>query len=89
VVTVNGLEPVDPELTARHRPAVRQHHAIHCGYSTPGMLVLAFWWLRSSPEERAACGDAAALLESNLCRCTGYFGLRAAVEAVANQRREQ
>jgi carbon-monoxide dehydrogenase small subunit len=85
VVTVEGLETVDARVAGRLREAFLTHDAFQCGYCTAGMLVLAFWWLTAGAEERRACPDVATLLAANLCRCTGYDGLRKAIEAVDNE----
>jgi carbon-monoxide dehydrogenase small subunit len=79
VVTVEGLEG---EVAERLRQAFLEHNAFQCGYCTAGWLVLATWWLTAPPEERSACQDVSALLATNLCRCTGYDGLRKAIEHV-------
>lgn len=55
-------------------------HALQCGFCTPGFLMLATWYLRENPE----AGDEAwrDVLSANLCRCTGYRGIRRAVRKV-------
>jgi carbon-monoxide dehydrogenase small subunit len=83
VVTVEGLEAVAPAVVPRLREAFLEHHAFQCGYCTSGMLVLAAWWLAADADARAACPDPETLLAANLCRCTGYTGIRRAIERVA------
>jgi aerobic carbon-monoxide dehydrogenase small subunit len=58
-----------------------EHHALQCGYCTPGFLMLSAAALRQNPD----IGDEALaeLLSSNLCRCTGYGNILAAVKAAA------
>ena len=59
--------------------AFRSHHALQCGFCTPGFLMLAAGLLESEPdasEERLR-----GVLSSNLCRCTGYAPIVAAVVA--------
>jgi carbon-monoxide dehydrogenase small subunit len=82
VTTVEGLESAFPEVTRLLRNAFLERNAFQCGYCTAGMLVLAAWWLTTPPEQRPACPDPTALLASNLCRCTGYDGLRSAIHDV-------
>jgi carbon-monoxide dehydrogenase small subunit len=55
------------------------HHGVQCGFCTPGFLMLAVGLLEREPE----IGDEALLdaLSSNLCRCTGYQNIVAAVRA--------
>lgn len=79
VETVEGLargEQLDPLQTA-----LREHHALQCGFCTPGILMSMKAFLRetSSPDE-AQIRDA---LSGHLCRCTGYQNLVAAVAAAA------
>ena len=83
VVTVEGLkdDPVGEAL----RDAFSRHHALQCGFCTPGMLVTAW-----DVVTRLAPADDVAIrreLSGNLCRCTGYMGIVAAVREVARQRR--
>ena len=61
--------------------AFREHHALQCGYCTPGMIMAAADLLQRNPdptEEEIRHG-----LEGNLCRCTGYHNIVAAVRAGA------
>jgi aerobic carbon-monoxide dehydrogenase small subunit len=57
-----------------------EHHSLQCGFCTPGFLMLAVGLLEQNP----AISDADILdaLSSNLCRCTGYKNIVAAVKAV-------
>ena len=64
--------------------AFRQHHALQCGFCTPGMLMTATDLLRTRPlasEQEIREG-----LSGNLCRCTGYQNIVAAVAAAAAAR---
>jgi carbon-monoxide dehydrogenase small subunit len=78
ITTVEGLDgPVADAL----RAAFSEQHALQCGFCTPGMLITAADMIR-----RGACTDEARIREElagNLCRCTGYQGLVAAIQAVA------
>jgi carbon-monoxide dehydrogenase small subunit len=58
-----------------------KHHGLQCGFCTPGFLMLAVNVLERQPD----IGDEELLdvLSSNLCRCTGYQNIIAAVRAVA------
>lgn len=63
--------------------AFMAHHGLQCGFCTPGFLMLATAVLEHDP---AATDDAIIdALSSNLCRCTGYSGIIAAVLAVRDQ----
>ena len=83
VVTVEGLGD-DPTGRAL-REAFARHHALQCGFCTPGMLIAA-WDIvnRLAPTSEAAIRHE---LSGNLCRCTGYMGIVAAVREVAARRR--
>ena len=78
VETVEGLATGD-ELSPLQR-AFHEHHALQCGFCTPGILMTATALLRDEPgasEERVR-----EALAGNLCRCTGYAPIVAAVRAV-------
>ena len=81
VETVEGLGTVD----ALHalQQAFREHHALQCGFCTPGMLMTALDFLRKypSPTEEAIRDG----LSGNLCRCTGYEHIVRAVRAAATR----
>ena len=83
VVTVEGLGD-DPTGRAL-REAFARHHALQCGFCTPGMLIAA-WDIvtRLAPTDEAAIRHE---LSGNLCRCTGYMGIVAAVRDVARRHR--
>ena len=79
VVTVEGLSN-DQELTPL-QASFRKHHALQCGFCTPGMITTAHALLTHEPdadEERIR-----EVLSGNLCRCTGYIPI---VEAVLDAR---
>jgi aerobic-type carbon monoxide dehydrogenase small subunit (CoxS/CutS family) len=76
VTTVEGL--ADDELTPLQQ-AFSDHHALQCGYCTPGMLMSASALLAENPsptEEEVKVG-----LQGNICRCTGYWNIVEAVVA--------
>ncbi len=79
VETVEGLSP-DGQLTALQK-AFSDHHALQCGYCTPGMLMSATALLREngSPSE----DEIRKALQGNICRCTGYVNIVEAIKAVA------
>jgi aerobic-type carbon monoxide dehydrogenase small subunit (CoxS/CutS family) len=80
VTTVEGLAGPDGELSLLQR-AFTEHHALQCGFCTSGFLMSAEALLRrrSDPSEREIRQE----LAGNLCRCTGYEGIVAAVGAAA------
>ena len=81
VTTVEGLAS-GSELHALQR-AFLEHGGVQCGFCTPGMLISAAALLKADPdptEEEIRAG-----LSGNLCRCTGYVGIVAAVRAAATE----
>jgi aerobic-type carbon monoxide dehydrogenase small subunit (CoxS/CutS family) len=80
VTTIEGLA-ADGELHPM-QAAFREHHGLQCGFCTPGMVMAAV----SLAAEGGARDEAAVRegLEGNLCRCTGYQNIVAAVLAGAN-----
>jgi carbon-monoxide dehydrogenase small subunit len=77
VTTVEGLSR-DDELSPL-QAAFRSHHALQCGFCTPGMLVTAHALLSEEPDaDKARIRE---VLSGNLCRCTGYIPIIEAVYA--------
>jgi len=79
IETVEGLAE-DGELTALQQ-AFSDHHALQCGYCTPGMLMSATALLRANPSPSE--GEIKKALQGNICRCTGYWNIFEAVKSVA------
>lgn len=86
VRTVESLEGENGELNALQR-AFAKNHALQCGYCTPGFLMSATQLLARNPNPSEA--DVRKGLSGNVCRCTGYQGILAAVlDAAAELRGE-
>ena len=81
--TVEGLANGN-ELHPMQR-AFTEHHALQCGYCTPGFLMLATSVLEREPD--ISDDDLLDVLSSNLCRCTGYVNIIKAVRAAAAEMR--
>jgi aerobic carbon-monoxide dehydrogenase small subunit len=79
ITTVEGLAE-DGELSALQE-AFSQHHALQCGYCTPGMLMSATYLLQHNPEPTEA--EIRKAIQGNICRCTGYWNIIEAVRSVA------
>jgi aerobic carbon-monoxide dehydrogenase small subunit len=79
IETVEGLSE-SGELTPLQQ-AFSDHHALQCGYCTPGMLMSATALLRSNPNPSEA--EVRKALQGNICRCTGYWNIIEAVKAAA------
>jgi aerobic carbon-monoxide dehydrogenase small subunit len=69
VRTVEGLAGADGELSPLQR-SFSAHHALQCGYCTPGMLMSATALLEHTP--RPTEEDVRTAIQGNICRCTGY-----------------
>ncbi|TML12771.1 MAG: (2Fe-2S)-binding protein [Actinobacteria bacterium] len=79
IETVEGLAQ-DGELNALQQ-SFSDHHALQCGYCTPGMLMSATALLRengSPSDEEIRRG-----IQGNICRCTGYVNIVEAIKAAA------
>lgn len=74
--TVEGLAEEDQPLTPLQQ-AFRENHALQCGYCTPGFLMVATAALEKNPDMTDE--ELKEWLGSNLCRCTGYSPIVAAV----------
>jgi aerobic carbon-monoxide dehydrogenase small subunit len=79
VTTIEGLAE-NGELHAMQQ-AFHEHHALQCGYCTPGMVMAAVSILEENPSPTE--DEVRHALEGNLCRCTGYHNIVKAVLAVA------
>ncbi len=82
VTTVEGLAEPDGTLSPL-QTAFQKHHALQCGFCTPGILLTLTELLRDVPaptEEQIRD-----TLSGNLCRCTGYSGMVDAALEVAGQ----
>ena len=79
VETVESLGD-DDELNALQQ-SFSQHHALQCGYCTPGMLMSATALLRRNPSPTEE--QIRKALQGNICRCTGYWNIFAAVKSAA------
>ena len=80
--TVTTIEGVSPEEgLSPLQAAFKEHHALQCGFCTPGMIMSALDIIRrgeATDREAVRAG-----LEGNLCRCTGYRNIVAAILAGA------
>jgi aerobic-type carbon monoxide dehydrogenase small subunit (CoxS/CutS family) len=77
VITVEGLSPA--EGLSALQESFRKHHALQCGFCTPGFLTTAHALLTQEPD--ADKERIRHVLSGNLCRCTGYINIVEAVYA--------
>jgi carbon-monoxide dehydrogenase small subunit len=78
--TIEGLEGADRELHPLQK-AFQEEHALQCGFCTAGILMTLDAFLREHPQPDDA--EVREALAGNLCRCTGYEGMLAAVRLAA------
>jgi aerobic carbon-monoxide dehydrogenase small subunit len=81
IETVEGLAE-DEQLNPLQQ-AFSDHHALQCGYCTPGMLMSATALLRENP--RPSDEEISRAIQGNICRCTGYWNIVKAVKAASGQ----
>jgi carbon-monoxide dehydrogenase small subunit len=79
VITVEGLS--NSEALTPLQTAFRKHHALQCGFCTPGMITTAHALLTHEPN--ADIERIREVLSGNICRCTGYIPI---VEAIMEAR---
>jgi len=84
VVTVEGLGTVSNLNPLQE--SFREHHALQCGFCTPGMLMTATDLMRKYP--LATDDEIREGLSGNLCRCTGYEHIVQAVRAAVDAAKE-
>lgn len=80
VTTIEGLAGINGELHPVQQ-AFHDQHALQCGYCTPGMIMRSVSLLRENPDPSEA--EIREGLNGNLCRCTGYQNIVAAVAQAA------
>ena len=81
VVTIEGIG--DAENLHPMQSAFREHHALQCGFCTPGMIMQAIDLV--THEDNLDREKIRQCLEGNLCRCTGYHNIVSAIESVADK----
>jgi aerobic carbon-monoxide dehydrogenase small subunit len=79
IETVEGLGS-DGQLHPLQQ-AFGAHHALQCGYCTPGMLMSAKYLLDSNPEPTEH--EIRKAIQGNICRCTGYVNIVEAIKSAA------
>lgn len=80
ITTIEGLASADGTLHPVQQ-AFHDHHALQCGYCTPGMVLAAVSLIAAG--EAGSEAEIREGLEGNFCRCTGYHNIVKAVQAAA------
>jgi aerobic carbon-monoxide dehydrogenase small subunit len=83
VTTIEGL--AHDRVLNPIQEAFREKHGLQCGYCTPGIVMTAQYLLETNPDPTEE--EVRHALEGNLCRCTGYVNVVAAVRRAAERRR--
>jgi carbon-monoxide dehydrogenase small subunit len=80
LTTIEGVAKADGTLHPMQE-AFREHHALQCGFCTPGMIMSAIDLVKvhPKPDEQTIRAE----LDGNLCRCTGYHNIVKAIKAAA------
>lgn len=84
VKTVEGLAGLEGLQVAQE--AFIRHAGVQCGYCTPGFIMSAVALLEANPQPTEA--EMLAAVAGNICRCTGYTGIRRALRAVMAEAKE-
>jgi carbon-monoxide dehydrogenase small subunit len=79
VTTIEGLAAADGTLHPMQE-MFREHHALQCGFCTPGMVMSAIDLVQMNPQGLSQ-DEIRHGLEGNLCRCTGYHNIVKAIDA--------
>jgi aerobic carbon-monoxide dehydrogenase small subunit len=80
LVTIEGIAKPDGTLHPMQE-SFREHHALQCGFCTPGMIMSAIDLVKNHPNPSEE--TIRAELDGNLCRCTGYHNIVKAIKAAA------
>jgi len=86
VTTVEGLAP-DTDTLSALQASFRRHHALQCGFCTPGILMSCVDFLSRVPNPDET--QVREMLSGHLCRCTGYSNIVLAILDVASQPKQQ
>ena len=79
ILTIEGLAAPDGTLHPMQE-MFREHHALQCGFCTPGMVMSAIDLVTLHPQGLSET-EIREGLEGNLCRCTGYHNIVKAIAA--------
>ena len=81
ITTIEGI--AGPDGMQLLQQSFREHHRLHCGYCTPGMITRAYRLLQENPAPTEA--EVRFGMAGNLCRCTGYQNIVKAILAAASE----
>jgi len=81
VLTIEGL--AQDGVLHPMQQAFHEKHALQCGYCTPGMIMASIDFVKTNGKPDPTEQEVREGIEGNLCRCTGYQNIVAAVQAAA------
>ena len=82
---ITTIEAFGADQLSPVQQALHEEHGLQCGFCTPGLVVTMEAWLTEHPDPSAA--EIREALSGNLCRCTGYHNIVAAIAKAAARRR--
>ena len=83
---ITTIEAFGADRLSPVQEALHEEHGLQCGFCTPGIVVTMEAWLDENPNPTEA--EIREALSGNLCRCTGYHNIVAAIAKAAARRRE-
>jgi carbon-monoxide dehydrogenase small subunit len=83
---ITTIEAFGGDRLSPVQQALHEEHGLQCGFCTPGIVVTMEAWLNENPNPTEA--EIREALSGNLCRCTGYHNIVAAVARAAARRRQ-
>ena len=83
ITTIEGL--ADGDTLHPMQEAFREHHALQCGFCTPGMVMSAIGIVDDNPDP--SHDEIRHALEGNICGCSGYHNIVLAIDAAAREMR--
>jgi carbon-monoxide dehydrogenase small subunit len=83
---ITTIEAFGDDRLSPVQQALHEEHGLQCGFCTPGIVVTMEAWLGENPDPTEA--EIREALSGNLCRCTGYHNIVAAIAKAAVRRRQ-
>jgi carbon-monoxide dehydrogenase small subunit len=84
---ITTIEAFGGDRLSPVQQALHEEHGLQCGFCTPGIVVTMEAWLDENPNPTEA--EIREALSGNLCRCTGYHNIVAAIAKAAVRRRQE
>jgi aerobic carbon-monoxide dehydrogenase small subunit len=84
---ITTIEAFGDDRLSPVQQALHEEHGLQCGFCTPGIVVTMEAWLDENPNPTEA--EIREALSGNLCRCTGYHNIVAAIAKAAVRRRQE